>query len=215
MSKADRAYFECELQKELKNIVSDELAVKVVKNGLRFRFEKILVAELDFQHLVKSHAYTLIGRVFGGPIFDCMSKINAPYNSNLGSDACFSFTTSGRQDKKFSPSIYGTIAIPQSEHANEVCKHIRRTLEEHYIPLIIGCILPSDRTIDDVLYSPRDYSYPAAFIHCAATYNLSILKNDMMEKIKTNKHVIKNKPFDLELLNACLSQDAGLLETKY
>ncbi|QVI70361.1 hypothetical protein [Pseudomonas syringae] len=203
MSKEYRIYFERELQKELKSIECTELAVKAVKDGLRFRFEKKLVAELDFQYLVKSHAYTLIGRVFGGPIFDCMSKINVPYRSNLGSDACFSFTTSGRQDKKFSPSIYGTIPLPRPEYAAEVCKHIRHALEEHYIPLVIGCILPSERTIHDVLYSPTDYSYPAAFIHCAATCSPLIVKDGVMEKVKANKYIVKNKAFDLELLNAC------------
>ncbi|KPX45359.1 Uncharacterized protein ALO68_02285 [Pseudomonas syringae pv. helianthi] len=205
MSKEDRIYFEEKLQEELQNIECKELAVKAVKKGLKFRFEKKIVAELDFQYLVKSHAFTLNGRVFGGPIFDCMSKIDMPYKSNLGSDACFSFTTSGRQDKKFSPSIYGTIAIPRPEHASETCNHIKHALEEYYIPLIVGCVLPSERTIDDVLYSPRDYSYPAAFIHCAVKCNSSKLKNKSLAELRNNKNIIKNKDFDLDLLDTCFS----------
>lgn len=172
------------------------------KKGIKISFRKKIVAELDFQYLVKSHAFSLTGRVFGGPIFDCMSKVEIPYRSNLASDACFSFTTSGRQDKKFSPGIYGTITVPRPEQVSEVCKHIRRSLEEYYIPLVVGCIIPGERTIDDVLNSPRDYSYPAVFIHCAATCHPSIVQEGIMEKVKTHKHIIKNKAFDLELLNA-------------
>lgn len=200
MSKENRIYFEEKLQEELKNIEYKALAVTVVKRGLKFRFEKKLVAELYFQYLVKSHAFTLIGRVFGGPIFNGMSKIIMPYKSNLTSDACFSFISSGRQDKKFSPSIYGHISVPRPENAIGVCQHIRHALEEYYIPLMSGCILPAERTIDDVIYSPGDYSYPAAFIHCAINYNPSILKDNVKEKLRSNKKIIKNKTFDFELL---------------
>lgn len=200
MSKENRIHFEEALQKELKYIECKALVVTVVKRGLKFRFEKKLVAELHFQYLMKAHAFTLLGWVFGGPVFDAMSKIDMPYKSNLGSDACFSFTTSGRQDKKFSPSIYGEIAVPRPEHANDVCKHIRRALEQYYIPLIVGCILPGERTISDVIDSPRDYSYPAAFIHCAIACNPSIVKDDVKETLRSNKKIIKNKIFDYELL---------------
>ncbi|RMT68006.1 MULTISPECIES: hypothetical protein [Pseudomonas] len=40
MSKEDRIYFEEKLQEELQNIECKELAVKAVKKGLKFRFEK-------------------------------------------------------------------------------------------------------------------------------------------------------------------------------
>ncbi|GAB7529180.1 hypothetical protein PS3A_15890 [Pseudomonas sp. 3A(2025)] len=200
MNKENRIYFEQALQQELKHIERKALAVTAVKRSLKFRFEKKLVAELYFQYLAKSHAFILLGHVFGGPVFDAMSKLEMPYKSNLGSDACFSFITSGRQDKKFSPSIYGDIAVPRPEHASDVCKHIRRALEEYYVPLVIGCILPGERTIDDVIYSPRDYSYPAAFIHCAMACNPSIVNDEVKETLRSNKKIIKNKIFDYELL---------------
>ncbi|MCQ2992667.1 hypothetical protein NLO88_00255 [Pseudomonas syringae] len=201
MGKENRIFFEAELQKELKLIECKDLMVTAVKRGLKFRFEKKLVAELHFQYLMKGHSFTLLGWVFGGPIFERLSKIEMPYKSNLGSEACFSFITSGRQDKKFSPSIYGDIAVPRPEQASDVCKHIRNRLEEYYIPMVVGCVFPKERTIDDVLYSPRDYSYPAAFIHCAVACDPSILKDGMKEKLKTNKKIIKNKAFDLKLLD--------------
>ncbi|MBC3951532.1 hypothetical protein [Pseudomonas folii] len=201
MGKENRIFFEAELQKELKLIECEDLVVKAVKRGLKFRFEKKLVAELHFQYLMKGHSFTLLGWVFGGPIFERLSKIEMPYKSNLGSEACFSFITSGRQDKKFSPSIYGDIAVPRPEQASDVCKHIRNRLEEYYIPMVVGCVFPKERTIDDVLYSPRDYSYPAAFIHCAVACDPSILKDGMKEKLKSNKKIIKNKAFDLKLLD--------------
>ncbi|MCQ2999269.1 hypothetical protein NLO98_05800 [Pseudomonas syringae] len=201
MGKENRIFFEAELQKELKLIECKDLMVTAVKRGLKFRFEKKLVAELHFQYLMKGHSFTLLGWVFGGPIFERLSKIEMPYKSNFGSEACFSFITSGRQDKKFSPSIYGDIAVPRPEQASDVCKHIRNRLEEYYIPMVVGCVFPKERTIDDVLYSPRDYSYPAAFIHCAVACDPSILKDGMKEKLKTNKKIIKNKAFDLNLLD--------------
>lgn len=201
MGKENRIFFEAELQKELKLIECKDLMVTAVKRGLKFRFEKKLVAELHFQYLMKGHSFTLLGWVFGGPIFERLSKIEMPYKSNLGSEACFSFITSGRQDKKFSPSIYGDIAVPRPEQASDVCKHIRNRLEEYYIPLVVGCVLPKERTIDDVLYAPTDYSYPAAFIHSAVACDPSILKDGMKEKLKSNKKIIKNKAFDLKLLD--------------
>lgn len=201
MSKEDRVYFESELLKELKDLEWPGLSIKAVKGGVKFRWEKKLVAELDFQYLVNSNAYVLNGMVFGGAIFDCCSEVNPPYKSNLGSAACFSFTTSGRQDKKFGTSIYGTISAPKREDVGAICAHIRRALESHYIPLMAGCILPSARTIDDVLASPTDYAYPALFIHCAVAYNSEIISSENLEKVKLNKKIIKNKDFDLGLLS--------------
>ena len=201
MSKEDRVYFEKVLSGELQKIKCAELDVKAVKNGVRFKFEKKVVAELDFQYLVKSHAFTLLGRVIGGPIYDCMSKKAPPYKSNLGSEACYSFTTSGRQDKKISDSIYGTISVPGPDNAFDVCGRIRDALEQYYIPILMGCVFPSHRTISDVFYSPTDYSYPAVFIHCAVTLNPSILSDEAFEKVKNSKKIIKNKDYDFGLLN--------------
>ncbi|SDI64325.1 hypothetical protein SAMN05216588_1219 [Pseudomonas flavescens] len=203
MSKEDRIHFEATLQKELNDIKCAALEVRAVKRGLKFRLDKKVVAELHFQYLVKSHAFTLIGFVSGGPIFDGVSKMDIPYQSNLGSESCFSFTTSGRQDKKLGPRIDGRVDIPQPEKASDICRHIRHVLEDYYIPLLIGCILPGERTVDDVVHSPTDYAYPAVFIHCALAYNPSILKDGMLEKIRANKYIIKNKTFDLALLNSC------------
>lgn len=73
--------------------------------------------------------------------------------------------------------------------------------ESHYIPLMAGCILPSSRTIDDVLATPTDYAYPALFIHCAVAYNSEIISSENLEKVKLNKKIIKNKDFDLGLLS--------------
>jgi hypothetical protein len=87
MSKEERIYFENELLARLKSLEWPGLTLTAVKKGLKFRLGKELVAQLDFQYLVKAQAYTLLGRVFGGPIFECCSKIVPPYRSNLGSDA--------------------------------------------------------------------------------------------------------------------------------
>jgi hypothetical protein len=204
MSKENRAIFERALLGEIKQITCAGLALSASKNALKFRLNKQLVAELDFQHLAKSGAYVLLGRVIGGPIFECASRIRPPYRSNLASDACFSFTTSGRQDKKFSQNVYGSIDMPKPDAALAVSKHIRRALEDYYVPMIAGCIIPSDRTIEDVLYEPTDYAYPAVFVHCAITCDPSILKPGVMARLKTRKRMIKNKTFDLELLDrAC------------
>lgn len=200
MSKEDRDYFERALLKELKGLQCNDLALSVLKGTLKFRWDKKVVAELDFQYLVKSRAYVLLGRVFGGPIYECASNIEPPYRSNLASAACFSFTTSGRQDKKFSPEIYGSIRLPSPDTAEAVCKHIRNVLENRYVPMIVGCVLGNERTLDDVIASPTDYAYPAVFIHCAIACNPHLLKPGMLQALKSNKKIIKNKTFDLGLL---------------
>ncbi|CAM3545433.1 hypothetical protein BZK31_23775 [Pseudomonas floridensis] len=207
MSKEDRAHFEKVLSEELQEIECNKLDVKAIKNGVRFKLERKIVAELDFQYLVKSHAFSLLGRVIGGPIYDCMSTKKPPYKSNLCSEACYSFTTSGRQDKKISDSIYGTVSVPDPDNAFEVCRGIRDALEHYYIPVLTGCIFPDHRTISDVFHSPTDYSYPAIFIHCAALLNPSILDNEAFNKIKNNKKIIKNKDYDFDLLNKILSSN--------
>jgi len=199
MSKENRATFERALLDELKQITCAGLSLSASKNALKFRLNKQLVAELDFQHLAKSGAYVLLGRVIGGPIFECASSITPPYRSNLASDACFSFTTSGRQDKKFSQNVYGSIDMPKPDAALAVSKHIRHALEDYYVPMIVGCIIPSDRTIDDVLYAPTDYAYPAVFIHCAITCDPAILKPGGLALLRAHKKIIKNKIFDLAL----------------
>lgn len=204
MSKENRIYFESELLQELKGIAVSEISIKVLKSGIRFIYDKKVVAELDFQYLVKSNAYILNGRVFGGPIFECSSKIDPPYKSHLFSDACFAFTTSGRQDKKFSDNVYGSIYLPPPEEVESVCKRIRNSFESYYIPMVTGCIVPGPRTIEDVLHSPTDYAYPAVFIHCAVACNPEIISEEVVEKIKTNKKIIRNKSFDLELIEGVL-----------
>ena len=65
--------------------------------------------------------------------------------------------------------------------------------------MIAGCIIPSDRTIDDVLYAPTDYAYPAVFIHCAITCDPAILKPGGLALLRAHKKIIKNKIFDLAL----------------
>ncbi|WP_455914952.1 hypothetical protein [Pseudomonas syringae] len=209
MIKENRIYFESELLKELKGIEGSEVSIKILKSGIRFIYEKKVVAELDFQYLVKSNAYVLNGRVFGGPIFDCSSKIEPPYKSHLFSDACFAFTTSGKQDKKFSDNVYGSIYLPPPEEVGSMCKRIRSSLENYYIPMIMGCIAPSTRTIEDVLHSPTDYAYPAVFIHCAVACNPELVTEEVVERIKTNKKIIRNKSFDLKLLEGVLGPLGG------
>lgn len=200
-SKENRAFFESELLKELKTLTFDGLTLRASKSALKFCWNKELVAELDFQHLAKSGAYVLLGRVFGGPIFECAASITPPYRSNLASNACFSFTTSGRQDKKFSQNVYGSIDMPKPDAAPAVSKHIRQALEAYYVPMIAGCIIPSDRTVDDVLYAPTDYAYPAVFVHYAIACNPAILRPGQLELVKAKKHIVKNKAFDLALLS--------------
>lgn len=209
MNKEERVYFESELLASLRSLEWPGLTLTAVKKGLKIRLGKELVAQFDFQYLVKAQAYTLIGRVFGGPIFECCSKIIPPYKSNLGSDACFSFTTSGRQDKKFSTNVYGTISAPKVEEVGAVCTHIRCALENHYIPLVAGCILPSQRTIEDVLASPTDYAYPALFIRCAIALKPEIISKEKLKEVKSNKKIIKNKDFDLGLLSVLEDLNAG------
>lgn len=200
VNKTDRIHFEETLQQVLKKIECEHLAITAVKRGLKLRFEKKLVAELDFQYLTKAHAFTLHGRVVGGPLHEAMSKIEAPYRSNLFCDAVLSFTTSGRQDKKPGFDIYGKVDVPRPEHASETCEAIRHALETHYIPWLVGCVLPSERTLSDVIASPTDYAYPAVFIHCATTCNPSLLNDALRQRLKFCKKIIKNKAFDFPLL---------------
>lgn len=200
MTGENSVQFEGMLQQELKQITCNEVVVSAVKRGLKFRFEKQWVAELSFQYLMKSHSFVLLGRVFGGPIFEGMANLEMPYKSNLMSDACLSFTTSGRQDKKFASSLYGDIAVPRPEQAKDVCMQIRRALEAYYVPLIVGCIVPGERTIEDVIYTPTDYAYPAAFIHSAVMCNPSLLNDALKATLKTHRKIIKHKAFDFALL---------------
>lgn len=202
MSLENRVFFENMLLKELKEITGSQgVTVTASKNKLKFRWNKIVVADIFFQHLAKADAYVLGGFVYGGVIFECSKKYEPPYKSNLFSDSCFSFVTSGRSDKRFSNDIGGAIRTPKPDAAPEVCKQIRDSLESYYVPKVISCIVPSAQTIEGVIESPSDYAYPALFIHCALAFSPGLVGNEKLEQIKTNKKIIKNKDFDLGLLN--------------
>lgn len=202
MSLENRVFFESILLKELKEITGSQgVTVAASKNKLKFRLDKIVVADIFFQHLAKADAYVLGGFVYGGVIFECSRKYEPPYKSNLFNDSCFSFVTSGRSDKRFSSDVGGAIKTPKPNAAPEVCKKIRDSLVDYYVPKVISCIIPSPLTIEGVIESPSDYAYPAVFIHCALASSPGLVTNEKLEQIKSNKKIIKNKDFDLELLN--------------
>ncbi|UFH48874.1 hypothetical protein [Pseudomonas sp. KNUC1026] len=201
MSKEDRIYFEKELTKHLRGIEYPGLTIRVVKAGVKFLWNKTVVAELDFQFVLRANSYTLQGRVFGGPIFECSQKHIPPYRSNIYNEGCFSFTTSGRQDKKFSDNVCGDIGAPKLDEVASMCQRIRRSLEGYYVPLIAGCIIPNHSTVQNVLESPTDYAYPAVFIHSAITCNPACIDKQMLDRLLSNNKIIKNKAFDLALFN--------------
>lgn len=202
MSLQDRVFFENSLLDEMKGIAGSEgVTVTASKNKLKFRWNKVVVADIFFQHLAKVDAYVLGGFVYGGVMFECSRKYDPPYKSNLFNDSCFSFVTSGRSDKKFSSDIGGAIKTPKPDAASEVCKHIRKSLETYYVPKVISCIIPNSLTIEGVIESPSDYAYPALFIHCALAFSPGLVSNEILEQIKINKKIIKNRDFDLGLLN--------------
>ncbi|CAI3798205.1 hypothetical protein GLGCALEP_01916 [Pseudomonas sp. MM221] len=168
MSAENRLYFEKNLLRELKIVASKFDGAVASKNKLKFKHDKKYVGELFFDHLARVDSYVLGGIVNGGEIFDCISNFAPPYNSNLFSDACFSFVSSGEQNKWFSGDFGGAIKTPNPDFADEVCAHVQLVLEDFYVPKVLACIVPAERTVGDVLSALDECSYPAVFIHCAA-----------------------------------------------
>lgn len=199
MSPDDRDIFELELLRVLKLAASKFDGVTASKNKLKFKYNKKNVAELFFEHLSRVDSYILGGMVYGGAIFECSSKFAPPYKSNLFNESCFSFISSGEQDKKLSGNLGGAIKTPAPNVVGEVCAHIQAVLEDFYIPKILACISPTNRTITDVLSSPDDYAYPAVFIHCAASLSRGERLVDLSEALKSKK-IVKNKDYDIPLL---------------
>ncbi|WP_440830445.1 hypothetical protein ACTABV_20040 [Pseudomonas fragariae (ex Marin et al. 2024)] len=211
MSLENRKIFENELLKELKaistskSISTDKIKILASKNKLKFKFEKAYVAELYLEHLTNANGYYLGWHVFGGPIYECTANFIAPYKSNLLNKACSSYTTLKIEDKKLTLVSGGVLKTPTPEDAVAISKHIRQIIEEDYIPKIAGCIIASERTIQDVNDAPSIYAYPAIFIHCAIMQNPKIPKKDLLKKILSNKKIIKDNNFDLELLESYLN----------
>ncbi|MFJ4065895.1 hypothetical protein ACIPW4_11400 [Pseudomonas sp. NPDC089996] len=201
MSTDDRALFESKLLKELKLVAAKFDGVTASKNKLKFKHKKEFVAELVLEHLSRVDSYVLIGMVHGGEIFECSAGFNPPYKSNLFNKSCFSFTSAGEQHKVFSDSPGGAIKTPTPDSVDQVCAHIRGALENFYIPKILACIVPNDRTIKDVLSSPEDYAYPAIFIHCTAILRKGGELFDL-DEAKKSKKIIKNKEYDMPLLSS-------------
>lgn len=197
-----RAIFEAALLCELKEIAANHPGMVASRNKLKIKQEKKVVAELFFDHLARVDSYVLGGMVYGGPIFNCASDFEPPYKSNLYNKGCFSFVTSGENSKRFSGGLCGVIKTPPPDLAGQVCDHIRSVLEEFYIPRMLGCIVPSERTIPDALMSPDDYAYPAVFIHCAMALNPKIASADILNEVISSKKVVKNEDYDLPLLVA-------------
>ncbi|MNH46690.1 hypothetical protein D3C73_1610100 [compost metagenome] len=77
-------------------------------------------------------------------------------------------------------------------------------MEEFYVPRVLACILPAKRTINDVLSSPDEYSYPAVFIHCAAALGGASVDKSQVEEAVRSKKVVKNKEYDIPLLTGLL-----------
>ncbi|RMP07578.1 hypothetical protein ALQ08_02633 [Pseudomonas syringae pv. delphinii] len=206
MTIENRKFFENELLKELKSINfskstgTEKISISVSKKKIKLKFEKEFIAELYMEHLTNANGYYLGWHVYGGPIFDCTTNLTAPYNSNLLNKACCSFTTLKIEDKKLTLVSGGVLKTPSPEDAIAISKHIRQIIEEDYLPKIVGCIIASERTIQDVIDTPSIYAYPAIFIHCAIMQNPKIAKKELLEKVFSNKKIIKDKNFDLELL---------------
>jgi hypothetical protein len=200
MNADNRVLFESELLKELKLAASKFEGVTASKNKLKFKYNKKFVAELVFEYLSRVDSYVLIGMVSGGEIFECSSNFAPPYKSNLFNKLCFSFISSGEQNKVFGDSLDGTIKTPAPNSVTQVCAHIKSVLEDFYIPRILACIAPSGRTIKDVLSSPENYAYPAVFIHCAAVLGNGGELTELNEAINSKK-IVKNKEYDIPLLS--------------
>ncbi|WP_144415511.1 hypothetical protein [Pseudomonas putida] len=201
MGNDNRFLFESELLKTLKLVAAKFDGAAASKNKLKFMYNKKNVAELFFEHLSRVDSYVLGGMVYGGEIFECSSKFTPPYRSNLFNESCFSFISSGMQDKTFSGNLGGAIKTPAPNAVGEVCAHIQTVLEGFYIPRILACIFPTNRTIMNVLSSPDDYAFPAVFIHCAAKLSQGEKSLDLSEALKSKK-IVKNKDYDIPLLTS-------------
>ncbi|HDS1769672.1 hypothetical protein NPS42_24205 [Pseudomonas putida] len=204
MSSEDRLYFESVLQEELRGVASKFDGVVASKNKLKFKYNKKNVAELFLDYLARVDSYVLAGIVFGGELFEYASKFTPPYKSNLLSDGCFSFISSGEQSKRFSGEFGGAIRAPAPVLAGEVCTHIRLVLEEFYVPQMLAAIVPTDRTISDVVLSPGDYSYPAVLIHCAAKLGGLAGNEVKIKEAMSSKKIVKCKAYDVPLLGGLL-----------
>ena len=204
MSSENRSIFESQLLEELKLVAAQFEGVVASKNKLKFKHNKKVVGELFLEHLARVDAYVLGGMVYGGEIFDCCSKFTPPYKSNLFSEGCFSFISSGEQNKKISRDSGGAIKTPDQSTVREICAHIRLVLEEYYVPRLLACIVPAKRTINDVLSSPDEYAYPAIFIHCAAKLEMKFVDESLLNAAMSSKKIIKSKDYDIPLLSALI-----------
>lgn len=200
MSSEDRLFFESELLKELKIIASQYEGVMASKNKLKFKYSKKFVAEIFLEHLARIDSYVLCGMVYGGEIHECTLGFAPPYKSNLFSEGSFSFISSGEQNKRFSGDFGGAIKTPLPDEVSKVCAHIRTVLEEFYIPKVLACISPTNRTISYVLSTPDQYAYPAVFIHCAAKIGGVGDAKDQVNEAVNSKKIVKNKSYDTPLL---------------
>lgn len=201
MSSDNRLLFESELLKMLKKVAEQFDGVTASKNKLKFKYKKRFVAELFLDHLARVDSYVLVGMVYGGEIFECASHFAPPYKSNLFSHCCFSFISSGEKTKRFSGDFGGAIKTPSPDLVVDVCAHIRSVLEEWYIPKMLACIVPAQRTIRDVLSSPDEYAYPAVFIHCAAACDTSFNDEELLNQALKSPKIVKIKDYDVPLLS--------------
>ena len=200
MSSDNRLHFEAELLKELKAVASNFEGVSASKNKLKFKYNKKYVAEIFLDHLARIDSYVLCGMVYGGEIYECSLSYAPPYKSNLFNEGCFSFISSGEQNKRFSGDLGGAIKTPSPTTARGVCTHIRTVLEEFYVPKILACIKPAGRTISDVVSTPDQYAYPAVFIHCAAKIGGAGETKGQIEEALKSKKIVKDKSYDAPLL---------------
>jgi hypothetical protein len=69
---------------------------------------------------------------------------------------------------------------------------------------MLAAIVPTDRTISDVVLSPDEYSYPAVLIHCAAKLRGVAGDDVKIKEAMTSKKIVKDKAYDVPLLDGLL-----------
>ena len=201
MNKEIKLKFDEQLSKILSEIEKKFDHLKVRKKGVRITSEsdKNNYGELKFDFLGGQKAYYFAMTGWSADFDGYIADVRPPYGSNHPDDFDHHFFMSTiMEDRGIFSRSDGKIYLPNKEDdIFEICSHIKNCLNDVYIPWLIRFVKFSPELIESIVRRPDFYSYPSPLI----AYLLK--KNEMKYGdlgFKLGKGIIKNKDFDLKIL---------------
>lgn len=192
-----RYHFEIVLTEKLK-FMAKEYGFRSGKLALKKKsLDKSI--ELSLIYSKKGLGYYISSTAFNNELNTFLIESEIPYKSNNVADTYQLFITTLSEKKPSYPisSQGNLIKLPQLSQMEDVINGTVKLLQQEYFPLLINFFEMKKELIGDIISRPSIFNYPLpTLIFCCIKNNVNKLDKNLI----LNKNLIKNKEFDLGLL---------------